>query len=152
MPKLTKKKVEKLYNDILRKHMIPLVGNDTTFMSDLHKAGKQILGKDFIGVFASDQIPSFERGKYAILNLDNSSEPGSHWIAVAKHKDNIIVYDSFGRPAKKIIPSLFQQDRTVIDTELDAEQRKNENNCGARSLTALIMFDGYDPIKIAKYL
>ena len=52
--------------------------------------------KNFIGCFSKAQIPLIENNKSIIVNLQNSYEPGSHWIAL-KRVDNVIyVFDSFG--------------------------------------------------------
>ena len=32
----------------------------------------------------------------AIVNLDNSNGPGTHWVAYGKTKRNVVYFDSFG--------------------------------------------------------
>ena len=34
--------------------------------------------------------------KSIIINLQNSNEPGSHWIALKRVKNTIFIFDSFG--------------------------------------------------------
>ena len=138
--------IEKIYNKILKrieKNCIKHSGS--TFMSELNKIGNEIMGIKFRGVFPSDKIPKLnELRPYCILNLDKSNQSGSHWIAVVKDKNEIICYDSFGRKAKKIIPSLFSsRNGKVIDTDLDREQHILETNCGQRCLSFLIFYDKY---------
>jgi hypothetical protein len=79
-----------------------------TFMSELNTTGKKLFGIKFRGVFSSDKIPVLnELVPYAILNLDRSDQPGSHWIAIAKTRDdNLMCFDSFGRRNTQIIPAL----------------------------------------------
>ena len=146
------KKAEQLYNDILTKQIYPLVGDKSTFMDDLDKVGRKLLGIKFKGVFPSDKIPKLNDLKpYCILNLDKSTESGSHWIALAKlndggkhHNSGSIVYDSFGRNNKQIIPDLqFSGNGTIADTDRDAEQQITETDCGARSLAFLVVLDKY---------
>ena len=47
-------------------------------------------------MFSKDQISIIENNKSMIINSNNSYEPGSHWIALKRVKNNIFVFDSFG--------------------------------------------------------
>ena len=142
---MNEKTAHKKYNEILHKVIEPLVGKRITFMHTLIGVGKNIFGPKFRGVFPSDKIPQLnDLSKYAILNLDKSTESGSHWIAVAKIGDEILVYDSFGRDSKRIIPSIFKSGNgTVVDSDRDSEQKLLQTNCGARSLAYLLFLDKY---------
>lgn len=152
MNKKIKYKAEKLYNNYLKK-MIRIVGNKITYSNDLEKIGKRIFGNKFIGVFTCDRIPDYiKKNDMAIINLDNSSQSGSHWVAICKDtKDNIWVYDSFGRKTYNILPSIYGNKRKIKTTERDAEQNKEETNCGARCLAFLKVFNKYGS-KYAKYI
>jgi len=136
------KKAMKIYNSKL-KILENLIGNDTTWLHELDKAGKKLFGTKFSGVYPSDKIPKLTKSKcYCILNLDKSGEPGSHWIALAKVKDKIMFYDSFGRKGEKLIPTLkLSGNGKIIDTQLDKEQKVLQTNCGARCLAWLWVFD-----------
>lgn len=138
-------RAEQLYNHILKKQIYPLVGEKSTYMNDLDRVGRKLLGIKWKGVFPSDKIPKLNDLKpYCILNLDRSTESGSHWISLAKihGKDKCICYDSFGRSNKKIIPSLQKSGNgTIEDTDRDAEQDIMQTDCGARSLGWLVMLD-----------
>tara|TARA_R100000951_G_C2644282_1_gene182018 strand:- start:1216 stop:1671 length:456 start_codon:yes stop_codon:yes gene_type:complete len=117
-----------------------------TFMGELNTTGKKLFGIKFRGVFSSDKIPILnELVPYAILNLDKSDEPGSHWIAVAKTSDdNLMCFDSFGRRNTQIIPSLKKSGNgKIIDTDYDANQKVKETDCGMRCLGWLYMFNHY---------
>ena len=51
--------------------------------------------RNFIGCFSKDQLSLIENNKSIIINLNNSNQPGSHWIAL-KRVDNVIyMFDSF---------------------------------------------------------
>ena len=52
--------------------------------------------KNLIGCFSKDQIPLIENNKSIIMNLQNSNQPGSHWIALKRVNNTIFVFDSFG--------------------------------------------------------
>ena len=142
---MTEKRAESLYNKILHKIVIPEVGGKTTYSNDLEKAGIKLLGLKFVGVFPSDKIPPINNlKKYVILNLDKSTDAGSHWVAVAHNDRKLYLYDSFGRKGSKIIPSLFSSGNgVVVDTDPDPEQDIRETNCGARCIAFLMFFERY---------
>ena len=154
MSSTQERRAEELYNNILNKRIYPLVGDKSTYMNDLDRVGRKLLGIKFKGVFPSDKIPKLNDLKpYCVLNLDRSTESGSHWIGLAKihGKDKCVVYDSFGRSNKKIIPSLQKSGNGAIeDTDRDAEQDIMQTDCGARSLCWLVMLDkhGVDLAKL----
>jgi hypothetical protein len=141
------KKVHRLYDHAL-KRLEEQLGSGVTYGGDLNRVGKQFLGKKFVGVYPADMLPMLsKRCPYAILNLDNSDMPGSHWIAVkymgrgaSDEVERCLVYDSFGRKTQRIIPSLAERYATV-DADDDAEQENREDNCGSRSLAFLIIDD-----------
>jgi len=64
-----------------------------------------MLSQCFLGVFASDKIPSISKVPAAlIVNLDESSSPGSHWIALFFTKSKKCEYfDSYGRKPNNCI-------------------------------------------------
>ena len=140
-----KKDAEILYNKILNEIIEPLTGDKTTYLDELNGVGKKILGVKFKGVFPSDKIPKLhDLTPYCILNLDKSTESGSHWVALAKDGTNSILYDSFGRDDKKIIPNLsYSGNGRILNTDKDAEQGILETNCGARCLAWLVFFDNW---------
>jgi len=59
----------------------------------------------FRGVFMKDQLPNkIRKNESMIINLDNSTGQGTHWVCFSK-KDNVINYfDSFGiKPPTELI-------------------------------------------------
>ena len=138
--------VEQKYKMVL-KEIEKIIGNQTTFLSDIQYLGKKLFGIKFKGCYASDMIPKLtDLQPYAILNLDKSYEVGSHWISICKipNKHEIMLYDSFGRSSVKIIPDIYKSHNgKILRTEKDAEQKKSEYNCGARSLSFIVCFDMY---------
>ena len=130
--------VDTIYNDILKKVEKKIGSNKTTYSTDLDKLGKYYFKSMFVGCFPSDKIPVLTKERcYAIVNLDRSDQNGSHWIALAYKNNKYIFYDSFGRPQHEILSSL--NNRTVIETEDDAEQKVVESNCGQRSISWLLL-------------
>ena len=49
----------------------------------------------FNGVFSRDNLPKIKDRSY-IINLDEYSDIGTHWVALYVHKNNITYFDSFG--------------------------------------------------------
>ena len=155
-----KKNIEKIYDHILYNVVEPLIGNTTTYGSDLEKLAKSLFGVKFLGVFPSDKIPKIPKGYYAIVNLDEADLKGSHWVAIVGDGGKVLVYDSFGRDARKLLPE-YSKKIELIGTDLhgskkhkkklkkhgvtdtDAEQAPSEKNCGARVISALIIFDRF---------
>ncbi len=115
-----------------------VLGNKETYDVDLERVGTNYFGSKFAGVFACDTIPLSTNFKYCITNLDSQQEPGSHWVAIAKQNGKCLVYDSFGRHTSDILPNLKD---ISVDTEHDPEQAANEDNCGARCMAWLLIYD-----------
>lgn len=155
------KNIEIIYDHILYNVVEPLIGNTTTYGSDLEKLAKSLFGIKFLGVFPSDKIPKIKSGYYAIVNLDEADLKGSHWVAIVGNGGSrVLVYDSFGRDARSLLPA-YSKNVDLIGTDLhgskkhreklkthgvldtDAEQSPDQKNCGARVITALIIFDRF---------
>ena len=118
-----------------------LVGKGPSYGFDLEKVGTSTFGDKFMGVFAGDTVP--KKFIYCITNLDPKDKPGSHWVALARTEGEVyMAYDSFGRKTTSILPDL---DLKTIDTDPDAEQKDHEDNCGARCIAWLIMYDIFGP-------
>lgn len=152
MSQSIKHKAESEYIKILKK-IEKIVGNKTTYATQLEKEGRKLFKKYFIGVFASDQVPSrIKRGHCMIVNCDDSTQPGSHWVSVCKEKlsDKIWVYDSFGRSISKILPDIGNG-RIIKEPEDDVEQKEQETNCGARALAFIYIFRKFG-YRYAKYI
>ncbi len=140
------KKAQHIYDTYLNKYVYPLIGNKTTYSNELLGAGKKLFGVKFKGVYPSDKIPKLnDLSPYCILNLDKSTESGSHWVVLAKlpyPSNDSIFYDSFGRDYKKIIPSVnYSGNGKIKNTEKDREQEFKATDCGARCLGFLLVLE-----------
>ena len=137
-------KANKYYNLCLKYIERNKTGKNTTYSDQLEKICIELFGVRFKGVFASDKIPKLSSlSPYCILNLDRTGEQGSHWIALAKCKNDkdAMLYDSFGRDDTIIINNLrFSGNGKIIDTEPDSEQKMSQLNCGARCIAWLLVF------------
>lgn len=134
-----------VYEDYLTNKIYPILGNSTTYLGTLEKVGKKLFGIKFKGVFPSDKIPKLnDLSPYCILNLDSSYEGGSHWIALVKlpNEKGALFYDSFGRDYKKIIPEvMLSGNGRIKNTEDDAEQEIEQEDCGQRCLAFIMLYD-----------
>lgn len=105
------------------------LGKGPSFSKELNMLGRKLFGKRFVGVFPKDRQPSLKRGECLIFNLDKHNLPGSHWVAKYHTGTKNFIYDSFGRKIGK--------GKNDINSDLDAEQKKSEKNCGPRCLAWL---------------
>jgi hypothetical protein len=148
------KPAEQIYEYILHRIVEPLIGNTTTFGSDLNKMGKAFFGDQWMGVVSVDKVPeNIPKNHYLVVNLDESNLPGSHWVGIVgdkarkgSNKNDVLLYDSYGRDPADIVPKLSKR-MNIKSTDKredgahdeDAEQGVLETNCGARTLAALIL-------------
>ena len=85
--------------------------------------------KNFIGCFSKDQISLIENYKSIIMNLQNSNQPGSHWIALKRVNNTIFVFDSFGIGYLPVgVFKLFKNYKII--TNIYRIQDINSNLCG----------------------
>ena len=124
-----------LYNQALKK-----LPRGMTYLDQLTTIGQRMFGDRYVGTFPSDKIPRLKHNQSCILNVDRSTEPGSHWVALYRGKgDTCYVYDSFGRSGITLIPALLDWSTPgrVIDADRDAEQEEHETDCGGRCIAFL---------------
>jgi len=127
--------------------MTAVLGNGMTTDAQLTKVGKRYLGSDYIGTFSVDvkkstldRLKGSKTQYYFIINVDKKYESGSHWLAIAKLKDNpkYIIYDSFARRSPRLIPAFIKTiGYKYIDINGKSDQLDHEKNCGARALSIL---------------
>ena len=49
----------------------------------------------FNGVYSRDNLPKIKDGAY-VINLDEYSDIGTHWVVLYVHNDDVTYFDSFG--------------------------------------------------------
>lgn len=84
-----------------------------------------------------DELPSKPRKiECAIINLDTSKNPGTHWVAYIKHNDYSEYFDSFGnlKPPLELIKYLKN---TSINYNYIQRQIFGTVNCGHLCLNFL---------------
>ena len=64
--------------------------------NEINKFAKLFDIKDFIGVFAIDELPLIPKNRtgLVIFNTDTSQSVGQHWIALSIKKRSILYFDS----------------------------------------------------------
>ena len=99
---------------------------------------------NFRGVFMRDTLPSTPKDKECgIVNLNTSSQPGSHWVAYYKDGAKRIYFDSFGQitpiDLQKYLKTKdeFASDDAVIQRNTDIVQVPNTSICGQLCLYVL---------------
>ena len=130
------------------RHKIHNFGMDGSFFTNYY--GNK---KNFLGVFAQDQLESLKPKPYNffVVNLDFSSEPGSHWIGVKFKKSIIEVYDSFGmqisgwyRRPYYLLNFLFKYSNSHSISITPKLQDASSNICGLYCLYFLHPFPSLD--------
>ena len=85
----------------------------------------------FRGVFMRNKMPSGgprndeERG---IVNLDNASGPGTHWVAYKKRGSTVVYFDSYGNLKPPLeLQRYFKNCKIIYNTDLF---QTKSYNCG----------------------
>lgn len=92
---------------------------------ELLEAVKKIKIPRFRGVFVRDELPKISwKQECGILNLDDSSGNGTHWVAWKKNGSTKYYFDSYGiQPPNELIvylkrPILYNTERVQPDNEV----------------------------------
>ena len=85
--------------------------------------------KSYLNTLSKDEIPLIENNKFLIFNLQNSNQPGSHWIALSRKDNNIFIFNSFAiRYIPKNIYEIYKNSNIISNTY--RIQHINSNLCG----------------------
>lgn len=96
---------------------------------------------NFRGVFMRDKLPAKPWHREAgVVNLDDSSNPGTHWVAYKKNGNISTFYDSYGDllPPQELITYLRGSN---IRYNYDRQQNFGTYNCGHLCLKFLLEHD-----------
>jgi hypothetical protein len=120
-----------------------MMGIKQTTNLKLYKYGKLIFGDRFKGVYSADSRFKLKENEMCIINTDDSSKSGIHWLALIKYKGKIYCYDSFNRNYKFLSPYFTNKKWIVANKYVD--EAIPEASCGQISLTWLILASRYSP-------
>ena len=65
----------------------------------------------FNGVYSRDNLPEIKDGGY-VINLDEYSDIGTHWVALYVNNNSVTYFDSFG------VEHIPKEIKTLIDRYL----------------------------------
>jgi len=95
----------------------------------------------FLGTFPLDRLPqphSFPAS--AVANLDDSTMPGSHWVALFRTNYSKGEYfDSFGRRPPEAVISSFLSGCTDLQFNIRPAQSKDTITCGQWSILFILL-------------
>ena len=94
------------------------------------------------GIFARDSLPACpQRNECGIVNLNTSSEPGSHWVCYFKTGTDRMYFDSFGQitpyEVQMYLKTKPEIDQQVIKRNTDIVQSAGTKVCGHLCLYVL---------------
>ena len=137
---MTKYEILKEYEDNLM-NLEDFLGSKSTDNIQLNSIGKFLFSDRFKGVYASNEFPIYIKNREMfIINTDDKSKKGSHWITCYKWKDKIYAYDTFNRPIKDL-SKFWKNKKNIVDSNANRYESYTEANCGQSALAYLLSFD-----------
>jgi len=102
--------------------------------------------KGFLGVYAHNQVDSLKppkKGDSLIMNLDDSNQAGSHWVAFYFSPLHACYFDSFGVPPdNRSLKYLRKYDKPVIYSKIQLQEDQS-SECGFYCMTFIrLMTEG----------
>ena len=109
---------------------------------ELSKYCNQLNIRTLRGIYARDSLPAYpQKNECGIVNLNTSSEPGSHWVCYFKTGTDRIYFDSYGQvtpyEVQKYLKTLDEVDKQVIKRNTDIVQAPGTKICGHLCLYVL---------------
>lgn len=88
--------------------------------------------QSYVGCFACDEIPSPPKYPAAwVVNLDPSTMPGSHWVALYSPCPGVVLYfDSLGDECPPTIHKFFDDNFLVMSRQQHQIQSNDSKVCG----------------------
>lgn len=102
---------------------------------DILEAASKLKIPNFRGVFLRDTLPKKTRNHgCGILNLDDTSGKGTHWVAWYKNKNKKYYFDSYGLPPPT---EMIHYLKSPILYNTEQIQRRDQVFCGHLCLYVL---------------
>ncbi|DAC81526.1 TPA_asm: adenain [Capsaspora MELD virus 2] len=84
----------------------------------------------FDGVYSKDRLPAKIAAKNYVVNMDNSSGGGTHWVAVCNVGENCFYFDPFGvDPPPAILEFMKSGTKQCMGNTVQIQDIKS-NACG----------------------
>ena len=85
--------------------------------------------EEYIGSFSKNNVPKLKNNQSTIVNLVNSYDKGTHWIAMKFINNKLFYFDSYGIP---FIPDIIkkQYPNSKIIMNIYRIQSNSSNECG----------------------
>ena len=83
--------------------------------------------KNYIGTFSKNIVPILKNNESSIVNLANSFDKGTHWIAMKFINNKLFYFDSYGI---EFIPDIIKKQYDKIIINIYRIQSINSNECG----------------------
>ena len=83
--------------------------------------------KNYIGTFSKDNVPILKNNESSIVNLANSFNKGTHWVAMKFINNRLFYFDSYGI---EFIPDIIKKQYKKIITNIYRIQSNDSNECG----------------------
>jgi hypothetical protein len=135
---MMEKKAETLFRKYKTKY-IKKFGRHALDNTEIDLFAKSEFGNRYRGSYAQNEMFELKPGFY-IINTDQKTGPGIHWIAVVLTNKTAYFYDSFARTPKQLVPHLVKRltGRKIVSSDRkDLEQLEPEIICGHLSLAWL---------------
>ena len=88
---------------------------------------------NYIGTSSKDNVPILKNNQSAIINLQDSNLPGSHWVSYCKRNDKIFYFDSYGVAfISDIIKNQYPKHKFICN--IYRVQSIDSNQCGRFSI------------------
>ena len=85
--------------------------------------------KNYIGTFSKNNVPKLKNNESTIVNLANSFDKATHWIAMKFINNKLFYFDSYGIPfVADIIKKQYPNFKII--TDIYRIQSNNLNECG----------------------
>ena len=69
--------------------------------------------KNYIGTFSKNNVPILKNNQSTIVNLANSNDTGTHWIAMKYINKTLFYFDSYAIP---YIPDIIKNQGTYVQS------------------------------------
>ena len=129
--------IRKFYDNSVIQIENLLDNEGTTNNIELNNLCKKLIGKNFLGVFpADDFIEPYKNGQSCILNIQNSTNKGEHWVALYNECNCVYFFDTYNRNYKEL--NIHFKHMKWISPKHEKLQSLRSRNCGQECISFII--------------